>query len=226
MSLATITQLVADKMRTVSLGREVGDPRVHERAIGQAVLQYGLDVPQKLTDDVVGVTGGLFDLPPDWDATSSALVAVEYPIGVAPMATLEAAVARSEGGAWQVMLLDDTLTDATVRVHYTGPHQVDADVCTVPAIHENAIACWAAAELCRQLATQKGHERDASISAVATTGGSQSGDLSRRARDWTTQYRVALGLADPEATAGSRAAGTVVAFGSTRMRGRFNSWVG
>lgn len=223
MTLATITQLVADKLRTVALGRELADPLVTERAIAQAVLQYGADAPRTLTADVPNITGGLFDVPAGWVSTASQLVAVEYPIGVAPMATLEAAIARNEAGTWQVMLLDDTLADATVRVHFTAPHVVDAEGSTIPALHENAVACWAAAELCRQLATQKGHERDATISAASVNGQSQSGDLARRAKDWFAQYRVALGLPDPEAAAGGRAAGTVVQFERTRTRGRFHS---
>jgi hypothetical protein len=86
-----------------------------------------------------------------------------------------------------------------------------------------ALACWAAAELCRQLATQKGHERDATISAVSSNGQTQSSDLARRAKDWFAQYRIALGLPDPEAAAGGNAAGTVVSFERTRTRARFST---
>lgn len=224
MSLATITQLVQDKLRTVALGREQADPRVVERAIEQAVLQYGLDSPRHLAAEVANVTGGLIDVPAGWVVERSQLEAVEYPIGVAPMATLEAAVVRSEGDVLQVMLLDDSLSDATVRIHYTAPHVATLAECSVPAEHDNAVACWAVAELCRQLATQRGHDRDATLGAAAVNGQSQSGDLARRAKDWFAQYRVALNLPDPEATTGGQAAGAVVQFDRTRVRGRFSSW--
>lgn len=223
MALASLKQLVADKVRSLSLGKDLASPLVLERAIDQAVLAYGLDVPLETWDDLVGVTGGQFDVPPGWVEGRSQLVAVEYPIGVAPMATLEAAIARSEGGVWQVMLAADTLADATVRVHFTAPHTVTADASTVPAEHENAVACWAAAEVCRQVATQKAGDRDATIGAAAVQGGSQSGELARRAREWMVQYRTALGLPDPEALAGGQAAGTVVQF-ERRSRWRFHSW--
>jgi hypothetical protein len=124
-------------------------------------------------------------------------------------------------GDWRIVLASESLTDATVRVWFTAPHADDGS--TVPAVHENAVACWAAAELCRQLATQKGHERDATIAAAQTNGSSQSGDLARRARDWDLQYRQALGLSDPAAETGPDAAGVVVQFDRARMRGRFSS---
>ena len=110
-----------------------------------------------------------------------------------------------------------------MRVHFTAPHVLTVDECTVPTQHFNAVACWAAAELCRQLATQKGHERDATLSAANTTGASQSGDLARRARDWDLQYRQTLGLPDPDAVPGAAGSSAVVQFDRTRQRGRFSS---
>lgn len=223
MTLATITDLVSDKLRTLALGRELASPLVVDRAIGQAVLQLGLDAPQQLQVKVDGVTGDSMATPTGWVAGRSLLTAVEYPIGQAPMATIDAAVARNAAGDWVILLLTDTLAAASVRVHFSAPHTVDSTTCTVPAEHENAVACWAAAEMCRQLATQKGHERDATLSAANTNGASQSGDLARRARDWDLQYRQALGLPDPEKSAGADGAGTVVQFERTRTRGRFSS---
>lgn len=223
MSLATITALLDDKIRTTMLGRELADPRTLERAIEQAVLAYSLAKPLHDSDDLAGVTGGVIALPTDWDAQFSTLLAVEYPIGVVPMATLEAAVARDETGTWHVLLAQDSLTDATVRVHFTRPHVLTNAACTIPAAHCNAVACWAAAEMCRQLATAKGAERDSTMAAAVTSGQSMSGDLARRARDWMIQYRAELGLADPETSPAALPAGTVVAFDRSRQRARFTS---
>lgn len=223
MSLAAITQLVRDKLRTAALGADMADQLVVERAIGLAVEQYSADAPQQLSALVTGFSGETIDLPSAWVLGRSVLDAVEYPVGQAPRAEIASAVVRSADEQWRVLLLNATLSGATLRVWFTAPHVVDADTCTVPAQHLNAVACWAAAELCRQIATQKGHERDASLSAVAVQGSSQSGDLARRARDWFTQYRVALGIADPEADDGGKAAGTVVTLERTRTRARFHS---
>lgn len=223
MSLAAITQLVRDKLRAAALGSDMADQLVVERAIGLAADQYSADAPQVLGALVSGFSGEAIDLPTAWVLGRSVLEAVEYPVGRAPREEVPAAVARGADGTWRVLLLDQTLSGATLRVWFTAPHVLDADECTVPPQHLNAVACWAAAELCRQIATQKGHERDASLSAVAVQGGTQSGDLARRARDWFTQYRVALGIADPEADAGGKAAGTVVTLERTRTRARFHS---
>jgi hypothetical protein len=223
MGLATINQLVDDKLRSASLGSELGGPLVRDRAVAQAVLQYSTDLPLEVAEDVVAVTGASFDVPEGWVVGRSRLVAVEYPIGRAPMVTLEAEVVKPAEGSLQLYLMETYLQGATVRVHFTAPHRVDTTASTVPAEHENALACWAAAELCLQLATQKGHERDTTLSAAATNGQSQSGDLARRARDWQRSYRSTLGLPDPERQAGPDAATAVVSWKSDRPRPRFFS---
>lgn len=224
MSLAAITALVDDKLRSVSLGT-AANPDVRDRAIAQALVQYGDDEPQDLVADVAGVTGYFIDVPAGWVAVRSRLQAVEYPLDQLPMATLEAAEMHQVGG-WRI-LLAEPVTNIAVRVHFTAPHAADGS--TVPAHHINAVACLAAAELCRQLATQLGHDRDASIGAMGQQQGSQSGDMARRAKEWLAVYRVALGLPDPDkasASASGKPAGAVVSWGARRVRGRFYSFEG
>lgn len=223
MSLATITQLVTDKLRTAALGTGLAHPLGVQRAIDQAVLQYSADAPQLLQAVVTGANGDTLDVPDTWVDGESTLQAVEYPVGRAPRATLDALATQDAAGDWKLLLLVDSLVDATVRVWFTAPHVLTTETCTVPARHENALACWAAAELCRQLATQKGHERDATIGAAMTNGASQSSDLARRARDWDLQYRQALGLPDPDAQPGGQGASATVQWERTRVRGRLHS---
>lgn len=223
MSLATITTLVTDKLRTAALGTSLAHPLGVQRAIDQAVLQYSLDAPQQLQVVVTGANGDTLAAPAGWVGGSSTLQWVEHPVGRAPRVTLEALATQDAAAAWQILLLVDSLVDATVRIAFTAPHVLTTEACTVPAHHHNAMACWAAAELCRQLATQKGHERDATINAVATNGSSQSGDLARRARDWDLQYRRALGLPDPDVQPGGNAASATVQWSRDRTRGRLHS---
>ena len=81
----------------------------------------------------------------------------------------------------------------------------------------------------RQLATQLGHDRDATIGAMGQQQGSQSGDMARRAKEWLAVYRVALGLPDPDkkgANTNGKPAGAVVSWGARRVRGRFYSYGG
>lgn len=220
MSIATITQLVDDKLRSHALG-DLAPADVRDRAVAQALLQYSADAPQQLYADMV-VQGDTFVAPAGWVVDYSTLVAVEYPIGRQPMQTLRAGISMSLTNVQLIALLYDSLPMTTVRVHYTAPHAADGS--TVRAEHENAIACWAAAELCRQVATKTGFDRDASISAANVAQQSQSGELARRARDWLLQYRTALGLPDPEKASGGQAAGTVVQWdGDGHRRGRFSS---
>lgn len=221
MSLASILLLVKDKLRVQSLGDEASDDVVG-RAVVQALLAYGVDVPRQLMDTVVA-TGSTLALPQGWVPGQSTLSQVEFPVGQMPMATLPAATVVQPGGQVAIRLLVDSLpVDAVARIHFTAPHAADGS--SIPAAHENAVACWAAAELCRQGATRAGHDRDATLQAASVATSSQSGDLARRAKDWATQYRVELGLPDPEARAGGVAAGTVANWGGDgHRRGRFHS---
>lgn len=221
MSLATLTQLVDDKLRSLRLGT-AADAGARDRAIGQAVLQYGKDAPAELVDLVVGTANGVIAVPAGWQAGLSSIDALEYPIGQTPMATIAAALQFN--GTTHTILALDLAQGETARLHFTVP--VTAD--TIPATHENAVACWAAAELCRQLATAAAHDRDASISAVAVMQQSTSGELARRAKEWLAVYRTTLGLPDPEKAgqAGGVGGGTVVSWGARRQRGRLSSWGG
>lgn len=221
MSLATLIQLVHDKIRSDALGDLVNTDLV-SRVVAQALIAYSADKPHALTADTTA-DGDQVPVPPEWVQGVSALTAVEYPVGETPMATLAAEPVRPWGGAVRIVLQDRSLPTGTpVRLHFTTTHAMDAS--TVPAADENAVACWAAAELCRQAATRAGHDRDATISAANTSQGSQSGDLARRAKDWLAQYRTELGLPDPEAKAAGKAAGVVVApEGDGHRRGRLTT---
>lgn len=167
----------------------------------------------------------MLPLPAGWVAGRSTLTAVEHPVGYAPMRVLDAQVLLSVAGdGYQVVLADEVFVSGLARIHFTAPHVVDGDGSTIPAEHENAVACWAAAELCRQLATQKGQERDGTIGAAVSSVSSQSSDMARRARDWFTEYRTTLGLPDPNAKTGPAGAGTQVSWrGDDRPRPRFYS---
>lgn len=207
MSLATIIQLVNDKLRSDALGDLVNTDLI-DRTVAQALIVYSSDKPHVLTEDTVA-NGDTIAVPPTWMEGVSTLTTVEYPVGEVPLVALAAAAVRPWGGAVRIVLQDTSLPAATpVRLHYTASHLADGS--TVPASDENAVACWAAAELCRQAATRYGHDGDATINAASTNHASRSGDLARRAKDWLAQYRTELGLPDPDAKSGGKAAGVVV----------------
>ena len=232
MSLASIIQLVNDKLRSTVLA-DLAPGDLVARAVGQAVLQYGTDVPQELALLVTG-SGDVFPVPVAWVQGISELEALEYPVGLAPMATLTASVAQDLAGVDKILLQADSLPDGSqVRVHFTAPHAADGS--TVPAAHENALACWATSEMCRQAATRFGFDRDASIGAANVNQQSQGAELARRATEWLAQYYAQLGLRNPTLTSGSgasaaalgsgvKAAGTITSFACDgRRRARFSS---
>lgn len=206
MSLATIKDLVNDKLRSDALGSLVSVELI-DRAVAQALLRFSSDEPQLLFADQTA-DGQTVLVPADWMDGVSRLDRVEYPVGESPERTVAAAITRPWGGAVRITLESALPTATPVRVHYTAPHLADAS--TVPEAREAAVACLAAAELCRQAATRAGHDRDATISAAATSQSSQSGDLARRARDWEAQYRTMLGLPDVDAKTTAKGASAVV----------------
>lgn len=220
MSLAAITTLVDDKLASAALGSGY-DTGARNRAIAEALRQYGVDVPRQLAVEVEHVTGSTLPVPTGWVAGRSVLGAVEYPLDHVPPSLLDdSAVRQATGGAWLVYLRAQ-LSDATVRVHFSAPHAIDGS--TVPDEHCNAVACWAAAELCRQMATRYASDVDATMGAAAVNNQSRSGDMARRAREWAQTYRATLGLPDPDKVTVGGAAGAVVSFGRDRQRGRFSS---
>lgn len=216
MPLAEITQLVDDKLRSATLGR-MADTAQRDRAIALALLQYSADAPLQQMLRLVNVNASSLAVPEGW-AASWALDAVEAPVGQIPRATVDAA-AYFDGLAWSI-LLAQPLVAPVVLVHYSRPHTVTDAASTAPAMHENAIACWATAELCRQMATARGHERDATIGAAMQSGSSASADLARRARDWLAEYRAELGLPDPDKR-GQAAASAVASTRRERVRARY-----
>ena len=228
MSLASIQTLVDDKLRSAALGTDLAPAAARDRAIAQAVLQYDADAPRVLTVDVASVTGTSFAVPGTWVPGRSLLYSVESPVGRNPPALVDAAVGRDATAAWVIVLADGLagFNNALVRVSFTAPHQLDSGTSTIPLQHEPALACWAAAEMCRQVATLKGHDRDASIQAAATSGQTQSGDLARRAREWLAQYRAGLGLPDADAGTAGKAAGEMVQWRREHLRGRFSTLTG
>ena len=73
---------------------------VQRRAIEEAVLRYGADVPRLLVEDVVWPVAGVFGpVPASW--TDQAIVrSAEYPVGLHPAAALFLDAYRQPDGSW------------------------------------------------------------------------------------------------------------------------------
>lgn len=74
---------------------------------------------------------------------------------------------------------------------------------TVPALHRLPVACYAAALLCRQLATYYSGQRETTLNADNSHTDVRARDYAARANEYRATYYLALGLSDPYARHGS-----------------------
>lgn len=225
-----VDSLVRDNARVIT-------PAERDRAIGMALQAYGHDMPRSVVEDVTWAAYGYTAaLPLQWTARSEVLAA-EYPIGQRPAAAIEMAV-YIEPLLSKLITPNALPAGALVRVTYSTAHSLaDGGAAandTVPTMHREAMASYAAYLLCRQLAAHYSAERDSSINADASNTESRARNYSARANDYRAMYYAGIGKADPQAkgggagaTAGSGGAGQpAAAVTSWAGRGRFNTGYG
>jgi hypothetical protein len=117
-------------------------------------------------------------------ADFSALRSLEYPIGNVPPTFLDQArYAFYRKPAGLVIQTQDALKVAagTVRATYTIKHLVDAASDTVPLARRQAVASWAAAICCRQLAAFYSSGQDSTIQADSSQQNQKAADYAKRA---------------------------------------------
>lgn len=186
-----------------------------DRAIAAAVAEYSRDRPRRRVADLVMAAGAL-PLPDDWDAATSALAAIEHPLGEVPPAWRPVAdwtlyqepartVIRPVGASAESCPPGD---GETVRVSYTAPHAVDAMTDTVPAADREAVAAWAAALLLDELAADAAATVDSTIEADSVEHASRARDYRALARAHRDRYYLLVGRGNTGRQV--RAAGTAV----------------
>lgn len=102
-----------------------------------------------------------------------------------------------------------------VRVRYTLQHALTATEDTIPPADREAVAKYAAALLCEQLASLYASDTDSTLSADRSFGQTRSQAFAARAREYRKQFQAALGIDDKTAAP----AGAVVQIGTTDSRG-------
>jgi len=205
MPLTDFQTLVDNKIRDEESRIATAD---RDTAIGNAVLRYSVDRPQTKVEDLVSAGGHYLDLPAAWEDGFSALLQIEFPIGEYPPELLDnSGWSLYQSPSGQQIFLRDALTNGdSVRATYTIQHQVDANTDTTPAKDREAIACWAAALLCDQLASYYSGESNPTIQADAVQHSDTSRRFASRAKGFREQYFNELGI-DPKRNV---AAGVVV----------------
>lgn len=204
--LVDYEQLVADLIRDDAARLSLPEK---DRAIAAAVLRYSEDRPQEKAQDLTPTDANTLPLPAAWEVDFSTLRALEYPIGNVP-ATLvkqERTQFYRTPAALVIKLLDAVaVAAANVRSTYTIKQVVDAGNDTIPIQHRQAVAAWAAAICCDQLASFYSGGTDATIQADAVQGQSKAQEYTKRAKDLRKFYLDELGIDDKRSTP----AGTVV----------------
>ncbi len=221
MALADFETLIASM---VPADGAYGDPE-RDTALQIAVLRYSQDVPRTVVNDVLwAATGYEGPLPADW-IDGCELIAGEYPIGLRPPEALDVSIYVAPGPVQSLLAAESLPAGAEARITFSAPHQLvggGAPLDTIPLGHREAVASYAAFQLCRQIATKFGHERDTVISADRSDTESRARNFAARARDYRAGYFAGIGKADPQAgnggTSSAEAAGAVVSWPS-RSRG-------
>lgn len=215
MQLADLQKLVIDLVRDDT--DRFAAPGV-DTALGRALTRYSADRPRPVVADLTVAAGGhLVDLPEDWEDGFSGLTGVEHPVGEVPPRRLAAdafGLYRLPSGI-KILLIDALAPGATVRVGYTLRHVLDSDTNTIADEHAEAVAKWAAALLCDQLAAFYANETDSTIQADSVRQQTKAQAYRASARDYRKAYSDQVGVADRA----SVPAGAVVTLKSTDSLG-------
>lgn len=175
---------------------EIVSPADRDAAIQVAVLRYSQDRPLLRVADVVSAGGYVLPLPAGWVPGESALLSVETPVGSRPPALLVSgafAVQVTPSGE-EIVLAAALDAGAAARLAFEGPHTLSAATDTVPAKDRDALACWAAAVLCDQVAAHHAENREPTIQADRVDYTSPAREWAKRAEAYRALYFKLLGI--------------------------------
>jgi hypothetical protein len=202
MALADYQQLVDSMVRDDSEAITAAD---RDRAIELARLRYSQDAERTLAEDVTWLANGYIGpLPLSWTVGAYVLDA-EFPIGLQPRSLIELAVYQ-DPSAQQLAVTDALAAGSVVRVRYGAPHVLVAGATpqdTIPAVHREAVASYAAHLLCKQLATKFAGEREVDIGADKSATDTRARNYRESAKLWRAGYFEGIGKADPQGSGGA-----------------------
>ncbi len=170
-----------------------------DAALDAAVQRYSLDRPRESVEDVTALSSGYFlPLPLAWEAGFSQLNAVELNPGSTILQNIpggQCAIYVMPAG--QQIRLPDGLpvyVGATSRVRFTVAHTLDGSTDTIPTYARQALASYAAAILCEQLAAYYAGDSDPTIQADAVAHQTKSQTWGARSRVLRDAYFKFLGV--------------------------------
>lgn len=220
MSLAYIQALIDDLARDQG---EVLSADARTRALEAARLQYSVDRPRILVEDIAWASGNLAPVPSSW-TESVWIKSAEYPIGRDPASLIDVAPYRSPEG-WHLLAATPVQAGDLVRVTFMADHQLTELVDTIPVVHRLAVAQYAAHLLCHQLATYYSAQRETMLGSDASVTETRAREFAARSKELRTAYYIGVCLADPfkgsgGASASGSAAAGVVSWPSNNPRHR------
>lgn len=204
MQLSQITDLIKSLIRDDSA---VLSPDDVAMALQQAIARYSQDAPVVLSADV-GCNGETAPLPTAWvDGKSQLKGVTALAQDCAPTVTQ---VTTEAGDVLQL----SWFYSGTLRLKFTVPHQLDEVTSTVFYTDTEALACYAAAICCDQLAAYYINEANNTIAADTTAHQLKSSEYRKQAATYRKRYGDHIGQKTP----GSTATGVVVSWGSRRRK--------
>ena len=189
-----------------------------EAGIEFAISRYSKDRPRSVVEDVTSTGGQFLPLPDSWVGGFSEIQAMESPIGEVPPRFFdddEFAIYEAPSGE-QIMLTQSLADGDLVRVRFTAFHLLSNTEDSIPVAEREAVACYAAAHCCEQLASLYSGDSDSSIQADSVDHAGAGSRFSRRADKLRQRYFDELGI-EPKRSA---PAGVVVDMDLRDSRGR------
>lgn len=168
-----------------------------QNAIALAVYEYSKRKPDKKVQDVTGDGTRLLPLPAAWQDDFSHIRTIEYPIGDVPPTLLEGYSLYESPGATQILLKSAVASGENARVTFTIRHQVDAVTDTITIDDREAVASYAAALGCQQLASLYSGDQDSTIQSDSVDHQGKASRYSSRARELRARFYQQLGI-DPK----------------------------
>jgi hypothetical protein len=194
-------QTLVDKMVRAPDGVETIATTDRDTAIEAARLRYSADAERVLVVDVAWAAAGYLNaLPAGW-TEGSYLLEAEYPIGEQPASVIPMGI-YMEPAAQKLVVEDALPAGALVRVKFTAPHLLNGGATpadTIPLVHREAVASYAAHLLCAQLAAHFSGQRETSVNADSAETESRSRNYATRAKEYRAAYYAGIGKADPRA---------------------------
>lgn len=188
-------QNLLDNLAKDDAGRLDVDDR--DSAIALAVMRYSKDRPRAVVEDVTASGGHYLNLPVGWDAESSTVQAVEYPIGDVPPNYMNGSWLYHSPNGMLIGVPVVLYAGEQVRLTYSAPHVLDGTTDTLPARDREAVVSYAAAILFDQLAALYSGDSDSTIQADAVNHGDKSSRFASRANKLRQRYFDELGI-DPK----------------------------